>query len=156
MGEAESVSAHTRSGFSCLRKARLDWRFGIAIGLVAKATHHDLGKIAHCLIQTEHTPWYHIAILDDVDSAALRPLSIVQGDDQVSTLQSIGRAHFLVLSLDAGALVPARNHARFLGRQNDDFVDVTDEILRGLQSPDFACNRRADHSPPASQRPTPQ
>ncbi|MBL0165565.1 MAG: hypothetical protein IPP82_18465 [Xanthomonadales bacterium] len=131
------------------------WSFGWISDEAIKATHPSLDRISHCLIQTEHTPWYHIAILDGVDLDSLRPLSIVQGDDQISTLQPIGRAHFLVLNLDVGTRIPAGSHARFFDWQNDGFVDVTDEILRGLRSPNFVCNRRADHCP-SSQRPSDQ
>lgn len=112
-----------------------------------KATTNDLGRIAGCLIQTEHTPWYHIAILDQIDSESLRPLSVAQGADQVSVLRPIGRAHFLVLNLDAAASIPAQSKARFFDWRNNAFVDVTDEIFSGKRSPNFVCNRRAEHCP---------
>ncbi len=126
------------------------WSFGWISDEAIKATYPNLDRIAHCLIQTEHTPWYHIAILDDFDSASLRPLSIVQGPNQVSTLQPIGRAHFLVLNLDAGAYIPVHSKARFFDWRNGDFVDVSDDILRGKRSPNFVCNRRPNHCPTSS------
>ena len=122
--------------------------FGWISDEAIKATHPQLERIAHCLIQTEHTPWYHIATLEDIDSGSLRPLSFARGADQVAVLQPIGRAHFLILNLDAGARIPAHSNARFFDWQEGGFVDVTDRILRGQQLPGFACNRRADHCPP--------
>ena len=121
--------------------------FGWISDEAIKATNNDLERIASCLIQTEHTPWYHIAILDQIDAESLRPLSVAQGIDQVSVLQPIGRAHFLILNLDAGANIPERSNARFFDWQNNAFVDVTDEIFNGKRSPNFVCNRRASHCP---------
>lgn len=121
--------------------------FGWISDEAVKATNNDLERIAGCLIQTEHTPWYHIAILDQIDAESLRPLSVAQGIDRVSVLQPIGRAHFLVLNLDAGAKIPARSNARFFDWQNNVFVDVTDKIISGKRSPNFVCNRRVSQCP---------
>ncbi len=117
------------------------WTFGWISDEAIKATTPNLQRISRCLIQTEHTPWYHIAALDRWDPESLRPLSIIRGEGQITAPQPIGRARFLLLNLDASTRVPSSSKARFLSWQGHDFVDVTDAVLNGRRKPSFICNR---------------
>lgn len=106
-----------------------------------KATTPDLAHIEHCLIQTEHTPWYHIAVVDSLDREDLLPLAPNGGATRLSDLRNIGRAKMLILNLDPRRPLPADSRAYFLSWQDGDFVDVTAEVLDGRRRPEFACNR---------------
>ena len=117
------------------------WAFSWISDEAIKATTPDLQRISGCLIQTEHTPWYHIAVLDRLDAESLKPLSFLVGTDESEARQPIGRARFLLLNLDSKTRLPSDTGARFLSWQAHDFVDVTDDVLGGRRKPEFVCNR---------------
>ncbi len=117
------------------------WTFGWISDEAIKATTPNLQRVSGCLIQTEHTPWYHIATLDRLDPISLRPLSVMVGEGEFAAQQPIGKAHFLLLNLEANAPVPGNSKARFLSWKGHEFVDVTDDVMSGRRKPVFACNR---------------
>ncbi|MEP6882752.1 MAG: hypothetical protein ABI866_12210 [Dokdonella sp.] len=117
------------------------WTFGWISDEAIKAITPDLQRISGCLIQTEHTPWYHIAALDRWDPQSLLPLTFIGGQGETAAPQAIGKARFLLLNLDPNMPVPSSSKARFLSWQGPDFVDVTDAVLSGRRKPGFVCNR---------------
>lgn len=117
------------------------WAFGWISDEAIKATTPNLQRVSGCLVQTEHTPWYHIATLDRLDPLSLRPLSVIVGGGESAAQQPIGRARFLLLNLEANAPVPTDSKARFLSWQGREFVDVTDDVMSGRRRPGFVCNR---------------
>jgi hypothetical protein len=123
------------------------WSFGWISDEAVKAMSPDLERISGCLIQTEHTPWYHIASIERTDPAAMRPLSLVRGIDESIAMRPIGNGRFLVLNLSPGAEFPEQTKARFLSWQGVDFTDITEDVLQGRRKPDFVCNRQAEQCP---------
>ena len=117
------------------------WSFGWISDEAIKATAPDLQRIAHCLIQTEHTPWYHVAILDSLDREEFFPMTLNDDTAQLSTLRHMGKAKMLMLNLDARRMVPADSKAKFLSWQGSSFTDVTADVLSGRRQPSFVCNR---------------
>jgi hypothetical protein len=124
-----------------------NWSFAWISDEAIKATTPNLQRIAGCLIQTEYTPWYHIAIIDRLDSESLRPLSLNGGMDIADAQQPIGRARFLILNLDSKASLPGNSKARFLSWQDHTFVDVTDDVMSGRRLPGFVCRRSPKECP---------
>ena len=124
-----------------------NWTFGWISDEAVKATYPDLARIESCLVQTEHTPWYHIARRDSIDPGGLRPMTLVRGQDESQSAQRIGRGRFLALNLDDDNGVPADSQALFLSWQTGRFVDVSAEVREGRRAPRFACNRRAEQCP---------
>lgn len=124
-----------------------DWKFGWVSDEAIKAVIPDLARIAPCLVQTEHTPWYHIAAIDRVDPATLHPMSIARGFDVAAGSLPIGRGRFMVLNLAAGTVIPSHANAHFLSWQENRFVDVSRDVLEGRRRPAFHCNRRPAQCP---------
>ncbi len=124
-----------------------DWSFGWISDEAIKATTPSLKRVAGCLVQTEHTPWYHIAVIDRVDENDLRPMTLIQGAVQATAIRPLGRAKFLKLNLDKRSTFPDDSKARFLSWQKSSFVDVTDDVLEGRRKPTFACNRPESDCP---------
>jgi hypothetical protein len=124
-----------------------NWSFAWISDEAIKATTPNLQRIAGCLIQTEYTPWYHIAITGPLDSKTLRPLSLSGGMDIASAQQPIGKARFLILNLDSEASLPSDSKARFLSWQDHTFVDVTDDVMSGRRLPGFVCRRSPKECP---------
>lgn len=120
-----------------------NWMFAWVSDEAIKAVAPDLGRIAGCLIQTEHTPWYHLVVLDPVDIPALTPLTPVAGVERGSGELMIGSARILVLNLLPQARPDASPDARFLSFNNGQFVDVTQEVREGRRVVSFICNRWA-------------
>ena len=117
-----------------------EWSLGWISDEAIKATFPNLERIAGCLIQTEHTPWYHIAVMKSVDVEDLQPMTLVKGAVRETAIRPVGRAKFLKLSLDMHSEVPKGSKARFLSWQGSDFIDVTGDVLSGRRKPAFACN----------------
>ena len=123
------------------------WSFKWISDEAVKATYPDLPRIAGCLVQTEHTPWYHIAMLDSLDKESLRPMTINGNATQLSSLRDMGRAKMLFLNLDARSVIATDSQAKFLSWQGGDFTDVTVEVLSGRRKPAFVCNRSESECP---------
>jgi hypothetical protein len=123
------------------------WSFGWISDEAVKSMTPDLKRISGCLIQTEHTPWYHIASIVRTDPAALLPLSLVRGIDENIAMRPIGYGRFLILNLSPGVELPEQTKARFLSWQGVDFIDVTEDVLQGRRKPAFVCNRQPDQCP---------
>ena len=123
------------------------WSFGWISDEAIKATTPDLPRIAHCLVQTEHTPWYHLAIMDSLDIEDLRPMRPRDELTQLATFQLLGKARFLFLNLDARTRVPADSRAKFLSWDGHAFEDVTADVLAGRRIPQFFCNRPGPECP---------
>lgn len=124
-----------------------DWRFAWVSDEAIKGVIPDLGRIAPCLIQTEHTPWYHIAAMERVDPAAFEPMQLARGLEVSAASLPIGQARFLVLNLDARPVFPSPGNVHFLSWQAGEFVDVTADVREGRRKPAFHCNRRPAQCP---------
>lgn len=124
------------------------WMFGWVSDEAVKAVIADLPRIEHCLIQTEHTPWYHVVVLDWRDASAVLPLTPMPGDVYALDPPRIGRAR--ILALNASPLIDptAMPHAIFLAYQDGVFVDVSADVVGGKRKPAFFCNRRLVQCPP--------
>ncbi|SFN72150.1 hypothetical protein SAMN05216289_1632 [Dokdonella immobilis] len=123
------------------------WSFGWISDEAIKATAPDLPRITHCLVQTEHTPWYHLAILDSLDIEHLRPMTPRDELAQLSTFQPLGKARFMFLNLDAHARIPADSQAKFLSWSGHDFEDMSADVMAGRRIPKFFCNRPESECP---------
>lgn len=118
-----------------------NWMFAWISDEAIKAVAPDLARVAGCLIQTEHTPWYHLAVLDPVDIPSLAPLTAVPGVARGNGELRIGAARILVLNLLPQAQVSLARNARFLSFAGGRFVDVTDDVREGRRIVSFICNR---------------
>ena len=121
------------------------WSFDWISDEAIKAMYPDLERVERCLIQTERTPWYHIAVGPVADPRDLRPLSLTRGNEEA--IQPIGRGDFLTLNLDASAQISPASNARFLSWQGSQFVDVTAAVLSGERRPAFYCVRPSSQCP---------
>lgn len=124
------------------------WSFGWISDEAIKATAPDLKRIARCLVQTEHTPWYHVAIMDSLDRRSLLPMTLMDDKAELSTMRDLGKAKMLILNLDARSVVPDDSRAKFLSWQDGAFIDVTADVLSGRRDPGFVCNRSKPDCPP--------
>jgi len=125
-----------------------NWMFGWISDEAIKAVVPDLQPISRCLIQTEHTPWYHIAVVDRFDVHDLYPLRPIHGADESKATQKIGRGRFLFLNLSPGPDLSRMPGARFLSWRNGSFIDITADVLAGTRTPGLLCNRSADECLP--------
>jgi hypothetical protein len=125
-----------------------NWMFAWFSDTAIKAVFPDLPRISHCLIQTEHTPWYHIARVEHFDTDALYPLRPIHGADESRATQAIGRGRFLYLNLPPEADLSRMSAARFLSWRNGTFVDITSDVLAGRHATGFLCNRSAEECLP--------
>lgn len=123
------------------------WSFGWISDEAIKATVPNLKRVAACLIQTEHTPWYHIAEMGPVDTNDMAPMTLIAGSARRTAIRPLGKATFLKLNLDKRSTIPLDSNARFLHWQGSSFVDVTAEVVRGRRKPAFFCNRPATDCP---------
>lgn len=124
-----------------------DWMFGWVSDEAIKAVSPTLRRIEHCLIQTEHAPWYHVAVLDPADPAGMFPMTLIRSPVGQPPPQRIGRAHLLPLNLSARIDPTQARHAFFLGWRQGHFVDVTADVLAGRRSVAFFCNRSPGQCP---------
>ena len=118
-----------------------NWMFKWVSDEAIKAVTPQFSKIASCLVQTEHTPWYHLAVVDRFDLEALYPLRPIHGADESRATRPLGRGRFLFLNVAAGASVAGREHLRFLSWNGESFDDVTAEVRTGQRHPALICNR---------------
>ena len=121
------------------------WSFDWISDEAVKAIYPDLRRIESCLIQTERTPWYHIATLRQPVSESVSPMSLMRSEDPA--IHPIGRGQFLALNLDARTVMPAQSVARFLSWQGGRFVGVTAEVRDGRRRPAFQCSRPVEECP---------
>lgn len=121
-----------------------NWAFTWVSDEAIKATYPELDAIGRCLIQTEHTPWYHITSVDDPDPGFWLPLQFAHGHTFKHSSSAIGRGYFVGLNLMSDSKINIGTPAYYLAWQNDNFVDVSDEVRAGRRVPRFLCNRSAD------------
>lgn len=124
-----------------------EWSLGWVSDEAIKATAPDLERIAGCFIQTEHTPWYHIAVLDPIDGDGLLPMTLIEGATRQAAIRPLGKAKFVSLNLDARSKLPEGSTAQFLSWNGTDFLNVTDDVISGRRTPTFVCNRPASECP---------
>jgi hypothetical protein len=124
-----------------------DWRFGWLSDEAIKATIPDLDAIDACLIQTEHTPWYHIVSAESPTPQGWLPLTSARGFEAQETRPPIGRGRFLALNLGTDSRPSRDAHAYYLRWRDDRFVDVSEDVREGRLVPAFHCNRRPAQCP---------
>lgn len=118
-----------------------NWMFKWVSDEAIKAVTPQLSRISSCLVQTEHTPWYHLAVVDRFELEALFPLRPIHGADESRATRPLGRGRFLFLNVSTGASVAGHDHLRFLNWNGESFDDVTAEVRSGKRQPDLICNR---------------
>ncbi len=121
-----------------------NWPFAWVSDEAIKGTTRELDRLAGCLIQTEHTPWYHIVAGGRVGDGDLAPLVPAPGVARAR----LGAAEILVLNLDPSVPASTMRNAVFLGWTDGRFVDITSDVLAGRRTLSLRCNRRPAACPP--------
>jgi len=121
-----------------------NWPFAWVSDEAIKATATDLDRLAGCLIQTEHTPCYHIVGRGRVGDADLPPFVMARRNERAR----LGDAEFLALDLAASVDAASLRDAVFLVWRDGAFGDVTADVLSRRRPVAFHCNRQpADCQP---------
>lgn len=121
-----------------------NWPFAWVSDEAIKATTTDLARLAGCLIQTEHTPWYHIVGHGRVGADELAPMVMARGIERAR----LGDAEFISLDLSASIDASTLHDAVFLAWQDGAFRDVSADVVSKRRAVKFHCNRRpADCAP---------
>lgn len=124
-----------------------DWRFGWVSDEAIKATFPDLADIQYCLVQTEHTPWYHIVAKAQLQPRLWQPMVLAKGYESQATQPPIGNGHFLTLNLRQGVDAKREPGAYYLSWRGNRFVDVSRDVREGRLNPAFQCNRPSVQCP---------
>lgn len=119
------------------------WMFSWVSDEAVKAVYPDLARIQACLIQTEHTPWYHLVARGSIDAAAAWPLMPLPPTDfrREIAWQTIGRGEMVYFNLSPAIDVGDLRHAHFLEYREGRFVDITEAVLDRRRPVQFICNR---------------
>jgi hypothetical protein len=127
-----------------------NWMFAWVADEAIKATADDFARVAGCLIQTEHTPWYHVVAADSFDPDKAWPLVVAREDGQALASLRIGRADVLYLNMTSAPEPRSFEGAIVLAWNGSSFEDVSDDIVAGRRRPRFHCNRLANQCPEES------
>lgn len=119
------------------------WIFTWVADEVVKAIHPDFSRVARCLFQGEHTPWYHLVPQGAAAPSQVWPMLPLAATDlrrDVSPSR-LGRGQFVYLNLSPALDAALARHAHFLSYRAGRFVDVTADVLERRRAVDFVCNR---------------
>lgn len=120
-----------------------NWMFTWVADEVVKAIHPDFARVARCLFQSEHTPWYHLVPRGGADPSTVWPMWPLAATDLRRDVRPspLGRGEIVYLNLSPALDAAIARHAYFLSYRQGRFVDVTAEVLERRRTVAFACNR---------------
>ncbi len=119
------------------------WMFTWVADEVVKAIHPDFARVARCLFQSEHAPWYHLVPQGAAESSQVWPMLPLAATDlrrEVSPSR-LGRGEIVYLNLSPALDAALARHAHFLSYREGRFVDVSADVLERRRAVDFVCNR---------------
>lgn len=120
-----------------------NWMFSWVADEAIKAVHPDLARVAGCLIQTEHTPWYHLVAHGTATPETVWPMLPVPATAMRRDVSParLGRGEIVYLNLFPALDAATVRHAHFLSYRDGVFVDVTADVRDRRRPVGFLCNR---------------
>ena len=115
-----------------------NWPFAWVSDQAIKGTATDPARLAGCLIQTEHTSWYHIVAGGRVGDEELAPMTMARRNERTR----LGDAEILALDLSASVDASTLHDAVFLAWHDGAFTDVSADVRSKRREVHFHCNRQ--------------
>jgi hypothetical protein len=107
------------------------WGFDGSADAMIKATTPELGRLDHCLVLTERTPWGNFVRSGSIDD--YRPLRRLTWHGAPVPWLRLGAFELAYFNLDADIDARAINGAIFLDWRDGAFVDVTGAVRSGAR-----------------------
>lgn len=117
------------------------WMFAWVADEAVKAMADSPDRIDACLIQTEHTPWYHVVPANRLDPSLTRPMIPAIDAGKTIPWPRMGSADVVYLNMPSTLDPDALSGAFVLSWHEEHFVDITDDVLSGRREIAFHCNR---------------
>lgn len=124
-----------------------EWGLYAPLDSIVKALTPDLGRIDHCLVQTESAPYFHLLRRGALDNLSVTPLSSITGEAFNVPEFAVGDMAVVALNLHPGIDARQLQGASFLVWQDGVFRDVTRAVHAGERTVRFQCIRSPEQCP---------